>query len=201
MLIYWVAFIVLLKFADDLEMGGSKIQTISLGQGQGPIAAQMIDKAIKEGTWVVLQNCHLATSWMPSLERICEEIITPENTHSNFRYNNALHGENCSVISLYNAKEENFKQVYSVLFRLWLTSYPSDKFPVSILQNGLKMTNEPPKGIRANLLRSYLSHPISDPEFFGSSKKQTIWQKLLFGLTFFHALVQERRNFGPLGKK
>ena len=73
---------------------------------------------------------------------------------------------------------------------------PATYFPVSILQNGLKLTTEPPRGIRMNLKRSY--NQLNE-ESFNSCTKYQEWKKLLFGLSFFHAILQERRKFGPLG--
>jgi len=81
-------------------------------------------------------------------------------------------------------------------FRLWLTSMPTDKFPVAILQNGVKSTVEPSKGLKANLLRTYTTY---NEEYLNSSSKVQQWKKLLFSLSFFHAIVQERRKFGSLG--
>jgi dynein heavy chain len=125
----------------------------------------MIQVAKKSGDWVLLQNCHLAKSWMINLENIVMQFAIDEaDINPNFR--------------------------------LYLTSMPAEYFPVSVLQNGVKLTTEPPRGIRANLKRTYQSFT---EQFLSDCKKVDAWKKLVFGLSFFHAIIQERRKFGPLG--
>jgi len=81
-------------------------------------------------------------------------------------------------------------------YRLWLTSMPAPQFPVAILQNGVKLTQEPPRGIKANLMRTFLD--LSEKEYLDCTKG-TEFRKLLFGLAFYHALILERRKFGAIG--
>eukprot|EP01012_Entosiphon_sulcatum_P032728 TRINITY_DN4157_c0_g3_i1.p1 TRINITY_DN4157_c0_g3~~TRINITY_DN4157_c0_g3_i1.p1 ORF type:complete len:4135 (-),score=940.22 TRINITY_DN4157_c0_g3_i1:62-12466(-) len=82
-------------------------------------------------------------------------------------------------------------------FRLWLTSMPSSHFPVAVLQAGIKLTKEPPKGLKANLRDTFIS-TIND-RTWEVSRRPKEWKRLLFSLTFFHAMIQERRKFGPSG--
>mmetsp|Transcript_9537 Transcript_9537/g.9129 ORF Transcript_9537/g.9129 Transcript_9537/m.9129 type:complete len:332 (+) Transcript_9537:4201-5196(+) len=151
-----------IKFATEMEMYPNKTQMISLGQGQDKKAEKFIDEGKAKGGWVLLQNCHLALSWMPKLEIVVENLAT--NVDPNFR--------------------------------MWLTSTPTEKFPVSTLQNSVKMTLEPPQGLKLNLMRTY---SIFDNKALNDCKKPTEFKKILFGFAFFHAIVQDRRKFGPIG--
>jgi dynein heavy chain len=63
----------LYKFAEEMRFT-KKLTAISLGQGQGPRAEAMMRSAMERGKWVFFQNCHLSPSWMPSLERLIEQI-------------------------------------------------------------------------------------------------------------------------------
>ncbi len=71
------------------------------------------------------QNCHLAASWMLSMEEIIKKISSGETE---------VHPD----------------------FRLFLSSMPAASFPVTVLQNSIKVTNEPPKGLRANVRRAFM---------------------------------------------
>ncbi|XP_025054886.1 dynein heavy chain 6, axonemal [Alligator sinensis] len=142
-----------------------RLESISLGQGQGPIAAKMIKDALKTGNWVFLQNCHLAVSWMLAMEELIKSFTEP---------NVSIHED----------------------FRLYLSSMPSETFPVTVLQNSVKVTNEPPKGLRANIRRAFTEMTAT---FFEENILGKKWRKIIFGICFFHAIIQERKKFGPLG--
>jgi len=49
---------------------GARFFSLSLGQGQGPYASKLISDGTRMGNWVMLQNCHLAKSWMSQLEMV-----------------------------------------------------------------------------------------------------------------------------------
>jgi len=82
-------------------------------------------------------------------------------------------------------------------FRLWLSSSPNPKFPIAILQQGLKMTTEPPRGMKANILRMY--NNISDDMFKAVKQQSVAYKRMLFGLCYFHAALLERKKFLSLG--
>ncbi|KAM8972622.1 dynein axonemal heavy chain 2 [Pelodytes ibericus] len=81
-------------------------------------------------------------------------------------------------------------------FRLWLSSSPHPDFPISILQASVKMTTEPPKGLRANMTRLY--QLITETQFSRCTKTSR-YRRLLFSLCFFHSVLLERRKFLQLG--
>ncbi|XP_026730807.1 dynein heavy chain 6, axonemal [Trichoplusia ni] len=152
------------RFATDMGMR-DRVHSISLGQGQGPVAEKMIMSAKPKGDWVFLQNCHLAASWMLSLELIVANLSSESG-------------------------------MPNPDFRLYLSSMPTPKFPVSVLQNSVKVTNEPPKGLKANVKRALIE---MDLDFFENHVLGQDWRTMLFGICMFHAIIQERKKFGPLG--
>lgn len=85
-------------------MAPPKLKYVSLGQGQGPIAAGMLETGATRGLWILLQNCHLLPKWLKTLEKIIEQTERPHKD-----------------------------------FRLWLTTDPTDAFPLGILQRSFKV--------------------------------------------------------------
>lgn len=40
-------------------------------------------------------------------------------------------------------------------FRIWMSCEPKEGFPLGLLQRSLKVTNEPPKGVKQGLMRTF----------------------------------------------
>ena len=80
-------------------------------------------------------------------------------------------------------------------FRLWLTTDPTPRFPIGILQRSLKVVTEPPNGMQLNMLASYSK--VSEETL--THCPHPAFRSCVFVLAFFHAVVQERRKYGKVG--
>ena len=127
-------------------------------------ALARIEEAKMKGQWVMLQNCHLAISFLGKLEDVIENMQGSTTIDKNFR--------------------------------IWLTSMSTPSFFINVLKSSIKITMEPPKGLKLNLQRQY--NTIKNEDFEGCSKSD-LFKTFFFSLCFFHAIVQDRRKFGPIG--
>lgn len=177
---------VLDRFARAQSVYDAKYHVISLGQGQGPAADARMEQCRQDGHWLALLNVHLAKSWLLGFQ-----------------------------LQLAATTAERLSNVHSD-YRLFLASFPATYFPIAILQNSVKVICEPPKGIKANVRRSMtlLLHAEEAKDDTGDNdddataedapRTEAVWFRnvqlqLAFGLSFFHAVVQERAKFGALG--
>jgi len=106
-----------------------------------------------------------------------------QNTHLGLGFMNSLEGKLAKLEEI----EPNF--------RLWITCEPHPKFPIGLLQISIKMTDEPPAGVKAGLRKSF--NWLNQDMVEAVSREE--WKFMLYSVCFMHTIVQERRKFGPLG--
>ncbi|CAM9463616.1 unnamed protein product [Sphacelaria rigidula] len=110
----------------DITTENGKFINISMGQGQEKPAEGVVERFAKDGGWVLLQNCHLMQSWVPSLERLLE--IVQHGAHETFRC--FISAEPPPMVSMKN-------------------------MPESLMQSCIKVANEAPADIKSNLTRAW----------------------------------------------
>ncbi|KAH0629389.1 hypothetical protein JD844_011440 [Phrynosoma platyrhinos] len=144
-----------------------KIHNVSLGQGQEVVAENALDVAAVEGHWVILQNIHLVAKWLSTLDKKVE------------RYSVGSHDD----------------------YRVFMSAEPAPSpeahiIPQGLLENAIKITNEPPTGMYANLHKAL---DLFTQDTMEMCTKEIEFKCILFALCYFHAVVAERRKFGAQG--
>ena len=79
-------------------------------------------------------------------------------------------------------------------FRILLSSDPSNAIPISILDKSIKITSDPPSGLKVNLKQAF---SCFSKDMYEELEPRT--KAILFGLCQFHAVMVERKKFGAKG--
>lgn len=155
--------------ANGVTIADGSLINISMGQGQEDIAIKALHNCAKKGHWIMVQNVHLMQTWLKVFERNLEIIQEDINPK----------------------------------FRCYISSEPPplpemETIPESILQNSIKVANEAPQDLKANIRRAFNQFDESHFEK-ALTHKVNEFKSLLFGLCMFHSLILGRKKFGCQG--
>ena len=151
----------------DKSIDAGTFINIPMGQGQEDRANRMLEECAKEGKWIMLQNLHLMQKWIKTFENNLERV----------------------------------SQTADPNFRCFISSEPPalptiDIIPEPILQASIKVSNEAPQDLKANMKRALNNF---DQARLDSCSKKNEFKAILFALCFFHSLIIGRRKFGAIG--
>ncbi|NXF34737.1 DYH17 protein, partial [Nyctibius bracteatus] len=151
----------------NFTIDNGRIHNVSLGQGQEAVAEQALEVAATQGHWVILQNIHLVARWLDTLEKLVE------------RHSLGSHAD----------------------YRVFVSAEPAPSpeahvIPQGLLEDAIKITNEPPTGMHANLHKAL---DLFTQDTLEMCSKEMEFKCVLFALCYFHAVVAERRKFGTQG--
>uniref|UniRef100_A0A8C0BA58 Dynein axonemal heavy chain 17 n=1 Tax=Buteo japonicus TaxID=224669 RepID=A0A8C0BA58_9AVES len=152
----------------NFTIDNGKIHNVSLGQGQEAVAERALEVAAAQGHWgFLLQNIHLVARWLGTLEKRVEQ------------YSLGSHAD----------------------YRVFMSAEPAPSpeshiIPQGLLEDAIKITNEPPTGMYANLHKAL---DLFAQDTLEMCSKEIEFKCILFALCYFHAVVAERRKFGTQG--
>ena len=149
------------KILQTARKMNKKYESIAVGSKEILLVAQKaLIRAMNNGTWLILKNVHLASSWLkPHIE---EEIL---------------------------------KNKPSKDFRVFLVSEFSNKIPITLLRQSIKVIFELPDGIKSNVYRN-LSSVIDINKMEAAPKERA---RIYFQIVWLHAVIMERLRYTPIG--
>jgi dynein heavy chain len=195
-----------LAVQDHERIKGVDYHNIALGQGQEQVAMRTLLLSVENGHWVILNNVHLMPKWMLELDKWLEQLAKASKTASYATLRSNLSSSkdivrmgtsrSLSLLPPGGAASAGNGSIGTLHpnFRLFVTSDPSLNIPIGVLERSIKLTNEPPTGLRANVKRAFCCFP---KHVVDELEPRT--RCILFALCYFHSLMLERKKFGPQG--
>lgn len=183
-----------LAVQDQERIKGVDYHNIALGQGQETIAMKTLQLSVENGHWVILNNVHLMPKWLLELDKWLEQISKASKTASYASLNlnvssmagGGSDGRSRSIVAGAGGLHPSF--------RLFITSDPSQHIPIGLLERAIKLTNEPPTGLKANVKRAFCCFAKSQVD-----ELEPRTRCILFAMCYFHSLMLERKKFGAQG--